>query len=80
MDDDEEIGYPERTYTCPVCSRLGDGYHVGEQSPEAFFLQPHRLYPMKLKEFDRWVTVLRRNFPDHPILQRLGTTWYAGAE
>jgi len=49
---------------------------VLQKGPPQFFLQPHDLYPMSIGDFDYWVDVLKRNFPDHPILENLYTTWY----
>jgi hypothetical protein len=73
-----ELSYEERTYECPTCRVSGAGYTVLDKSPAEFFLQPHRMYPMERKEFDRWVAVLREHIPDYPLLSRLGTTWYPG--
>ena len=75
----EEIPYAKRSYRCPACERTGAGYAVSEQSPPAFFLQPHSMCPMSSDEFDHWARVFRENFPDHPKLQRLGVDWYVDA-
>jgi hypothetical protein len=74
-DPDEEQPYGERTYRCPACRTNGSGYTVGQKSPPEFFLQPHRMYPMSIEEFNHWVAVFREHFPDHPMLKRLGTGW-----
>lgn len=76
-DPEGELSYAERVYKCPTCGTMGRGYEVREKSPPEFFLQPHPMYPMSVDEFDRWVAVLRENFPDHPRLRDLGTRWYA---
>jgi len=73
---EKELSYEERTYQCPSCGTSGTGYQIGDKSPEAFFLQPHEMYPMSAEEFDRWVAVVREHFPDHPLLRELGTGWY----
>ena len=73
---EKELAYGERTYRCPVCGTNGTCYQVGQKSPPAFFLQPHPLYPMTGEEFDHWAAVLRKNFPDHPLLREVGTRWY----
>ena len=67
--------YHERQYTCRHCGASGAGWTLGQQSPPAFLLQPHSLYPMTRDEFARWVNVLKVHFPDHPHLARLGTTF-----
>jgi hypothetical protein len=33
---------------------------------------------MPQNEFDRWVAILKANFPDHPRLAALGRTFFAG--
>ena len=73
----QELSYAERNYRCPACGTMGTGYLVGDKSPPACFLQPHPMYPMSVDEFDRWVAVLRENFPHDPRLRDLGTRWYA---
>jgi len=73
---DQELSYEDRAYRCPICGTTGRGYAVTEKSPPEFFLQPRPLYPMSIREFDRWVAVLRQNFPDHPHLRDLGTRRY----
>jgi len=65
--------YEKRVYECPNCRHSGTGYHVLEKSPPEFFLQPHPMYPMSQADFDFWVSVLRKHFPDHPMLQKLGS-------
>jgi hypothetical protein len=71
-----EPGYPERDYSCSACGFHGAGWTLGRQSPPAFFLQPHDLYPMTHDEFDDWVSILRESHPSHPKLTELGTTWF----
>ena len=66
------IPYVERRYTCSQCRHDGIGWTLGEQSPPAFLLQPHDLYPMTQAAFDYWVTVLRTYFPMHPLLSEVG--------
>jgi hypothetical protein len=75
----DEASYEQRPYLCPACGWTGAGYAVLEKSPPEFFLQPHPLYPMSVADFDRWLAVLRANFPDNPMLQYLGTEWYPGS-
>lgn len=70
-----ELAYPERSYSCAGCGRSGPGWAVRQQSPPAFLLQPSNLYPMTRAEFNRWVAILRANFPDHPRLAELGRTF-----
>jgi len=41
-----ELGYSERSYSCSGCGRSGPGWSVKQQSPPAFLLQPHDMYPM----------------------------------
>jgi hypothetical protein len=57
-------------YPCATCGRRGAGWRLLQTSPPAFFLQPHRLYPMTQDEFDYWVARLREHYPEHPTLQR----------
>ena len=71
----KELSYAERTYCCPSCRYSGPGYSVLTKSPPAFFLQPHPLYPMIREDFDYWVEVVRKNFPDHPMLEDLNKDW-----
>ena len=42
----------------------------------AFLLQPHDLHPMSQVEFDKWVAILRANFPDHRRLAGLGHNFF----
>jgi hypothetical protein len=69
------VPYVERRYACLRCRHHGPGWIVGQQSPPAFLLQPHDLYPMTQAAFDYWVDILRTHFPTHPLLTRLGTTF-----
>ena len=55
---------------CAACHRGGPGWRIHQASPPAFFLQPHRLYPMAQAEFDYWVARLREHFPGDDTLQR----------
>jgi hypothetical protein len=71
-----ERGYPERSYACDGCGWSGAGWSVRQQAPPAFLLQPHELYPMTRAEFDRWVAILRANFPDHRSLAELGKSFF----
>ena len=71
-----DVSYGERTYTCPHCRNIGTGHIVLQKSPPEFFLQPHRMYPMKRVEFDHWVAILRQHFPDHPSLRDVNREWY----
>jgi hypothetical protein len=73
-----ELAYEERPYTCPGCKETGTGYRVQQKGPPEFFLQPHDLYPMPLTEFLSWLAVCWNNFPDVPVLDRLGLSWYPG--
>ena len=75
-----ELEYPQRSYICPSCQYDAAGYEVVEKSPPEFFLQPHNLYPMRRREFNRWVAVLEENFPAHSALQELGKSFYPGLE
>src|SRR5204862_7049643 len=52
-------------YPCATCGRRGAGWRLLQTSPPAFFLQPHRLYPMTQDEFDYWVARLREHYPEH---------------
>ena|SRR5215467_7163540 len=70
--------YEERIYACPHCGFEGAGYQVQQQSPPEFFLQPHLMYPMRKKEFEKWVAILREHFPDHAMLADYGKTWKPG--
>ena len=68
--------YAQREYSCRKCTKKGIGWKLIQQSPPAFFLQPHDMYPMNQSEFDRWVSILKTNFPDHPRLGQLGKTFF----
>ena len=69
------LPYDQREYRCPSCEHHGTGWGLWRQSPPAFLLQPHDLYPMTQADFDYWVGILQAHFPDHPALARLGTTF-----
>lgn len=71
-----ELVYPERSYACADCGRHGPGWSVRQQAPPAFLLQPHDLYPITQADFDHWVAILRTNFPDHPRLAELGSSFF----
>jgi hypothetical protein len=71
-----DVGYSERTYTCPHCQNAATGYIVLQKSPSSFFIQPHPMYRMERAEFDHWVAILRQNFPNDPRLKELDRTWY----
>ena len=73
----QKVRYSQRTYYCPHCQSTRSGYFVLQKSPPTFFLQPHPVHPMNRTEFEYWVAVLRRNFPDHPNLSNLNNDWYA---
>ncbi len=75
---DRELSYGERTYRCPLCDAPRTGYQVLQQSPPAFFLQPHDLYPMSVAEFGRWLAVFRMQFPKAETLKAVGISWYPG--
>lgn len=75
-DDGQYQPYSERFYNCPSCKATGTGYAVLQQSPPSFFLQPHEIYPMNKVEFDRWREILRKNFPEHPVLKDAYCSWY----
>jgi hypothetical protein len=72
----KELPYSQRTYYCQHCQCTGSAYSVLQKSPPELFLQPHPLYPMNRAEFEHWVTVLKQNFPDYPMLTDLYKTWY----
>lgn len=73
--DGVRAAFETEPYSCAVCSRRGGGWRVVQASPPAFFLQPHRLYPMTQDEFDYWVARLREHFPDSPKLASAGGSW-----
>jgi hypothetical protein len=62
------VPYAEREYSCTGCGSRGSGWTLTQQSPPAFLLQPHAMYPMTRADFAYWLRVLRTNFPDHPRL------------
>jgi hypothetical protein len=66
----EEESYESRVYTCPQCHAHLSGFEVLRQSPPEFLLQPHDLYPMTRKEFNYWLAILKKEFPDHPYLSK----------
>jgi len=70
------LPYAERTYGCRHCDNRSIGWKLIQQSPPAFFLQPHEMYPMTQAEFDRWVVILKANFPNHPRLSDLGKKFF----
>jgi len=70
------VPYEGRMYGCPGCHRTGAGWSLKNQSPPAFLLQPHDLYPMTRDDFDYWVEILRGYFPDHPRLCELGRRFF----
>jgi hypothetical protein len=65
------IPYAERTYRCTACGHNGPGWTLMQQSPPAFLLQPHPMYPMRQQEFGYWLEILRTHFPTSPLLGRL---------
>ena len=69
---EEELGYPERRYSCPSCKRQGPGWAVRNKSPVAFLLQPSDAYPMRRSEFEYWAGILRAHCPDHPFVPEIG--------
>jgi hypothetical protein len=71
-----DVPYSKREYDCGHCSFRGPGFEVIQQSPPEFLLQPHHMYPMSARDFAHWVGILRRHFPRHPHLWRLGTRFY----
>ena len=71
--EDSHQSYEERDYRCSSCRHEGRGWRLLRQSPPEFLLQPHPVYPMTQTAFDYWVEILRRHFPEHPILNRLGS-------
>jgi hypothetical protein len=77
--DGVHTNYETQTYLCSNCNFSGRGHIVQQKSPTAFFLQPHPLYLMSEKDFDRWVEVLKKHFPDHAMLKQLGKEWYPNA-
>ena len=70
------LPYEQREYRCRKCAKSGGGWQLIQQSPPAFFLQPHEMYPMSQDEFDHWVAILRDHFPDHPCLTQLGQSFF----
>ena len=57
------VEYSERPYACAKCKRVGTGYTTLRMSPPEFFLQPHRLYPMKTEDIVYWQNICEANFP-----------------
>ncbi len=70
------LPYERREYGCRTCGNRGSGWTLIQQSPPEFFLQPHDMYPMSQMAFDRWVSILKANFPEHPRLAQLGKTFF----
>jgi hypothetical protein len=72
------VAFPfhEREYSCRGCGRKGPGWKLLRQSPPAFLLQPHQMYPMTRRDFDYWVAILAEHFPDNPRLRDLGHKFY----
>lgn len=70
--DGVKLPYEQRVFSCRHCRKTGQGWNLIQQSPPAFLLQPHDMYPMTHADFDHWVAVLKANFPDHPRLADLG--------
>jgi len=70
----EFVAYSERQYSCPSCNGTHIAWTVKQASPPEFLLQPHLLYPMKPGEFAYWASVLRSQFPDHPLVPEIGVT------
>jgi hypothetical protein len=68
----DDVPYGKRLYACVRCGHDGIGWVVCQQSPPAFFLQPHSMYPMTQAAFDYWVNVLKTHFPSHPRLAYVG--------
>src|SRR5262252_4400886 len=56
--------YSEREYLCNTCDYRGLGWRVLQQAPSEFLLQPHSLYLMTQSDFDHWIGILKRHFPD----------------
>jgi hypothetical protein len=69
------VAYSDRRYVCDDCGYEGPGWTLLRQSPSEFLLQPHNMYPMRKKDFDYWVDILKSHFPDHPCVRRLGVTF-----
>jgi hypothetical protein len=65
----QDLLYEERTYTCDQCGGAASGHEVLRKSPAEFFLQPHPMHPMKKTDYDYWVAILAREFPEHPLLR-----------
>ena len=75
-DPEGQLPFSQRMYTCPWCQVRNAGFSVLQTSPPEFFLQPHPMHPMTQESFDQWLDVFRTQFPDHPKLDDLGTTWF----
>ena len=73
-----ELPYHGRTYECPACHEAPTGFRVLRQSPPAFFLQPHPMYPMSTREFAHWLAIFRVQFPSDYRLGSVGVFWYPG--
>ena len=71
------LPYDQRIYSCRFCGVTGPSWTLLQQSPPAFLLQPHSLYPMTRADFDHWLAVLREHFPDHPRLRDYPTRFFA---
>ena len=70
-----ELSYPEREYFCQACRSRYVGWRLLQASPPAFLLQPHPMYPMTRRAFKYWATVLQEQFPDHPLVPKIGITF-----
>ena len=68
--EDADVAYDDRTYSCPRCYYIGPTFVIVRQSPPAFLIGPHQLYPMKDSDTAHWLSILRKEFPDHPRLWR----------
>jgi hypothetical protein len=60
----EFVEYSKRTYECPSCATVGEGFETRRKSPPEFFLQPHPMYKMSRKEYDFWWEIFVANFPE----------------
>jgi hypothetical protein len=68
----EELGYPDRLYSCRGCGWQNSGWTVREISPSAFLLQPSPSHPMRRRDFDYWAGILKQHFPDDPLVSKIG--------
>jgi hypothetical protein len=66
------LEYSEREYACPACRGRHTGWRIVQESPPEFLLQPHPMYPMTRQAFSYWARVLQENFPDHPLVSKIG--------